>query len=280
MTSIWNTTTTQELLDERQKAEEVPFIGQQHAQDQIRPFLKNEHFPHLLLIGDPGLGKTQFAKWVAWMRDKPFFERIAPIKPQNMPAFGVMLLDEIHRQNNVEDLFPAMDRGMLSILAATTKPNQLDAAFKSRFLITLKFRPYTQSEMVEIIMAMSEGEASQGDPDTLASASAGNPRVAERIVKAAQGLGTWNTEEVLKSVRINADGLSAEHFEYLAALDRLGRPTGVEQMSVMMMSTADQVKQLERHLMGMSLVELRSQGRALTVKGAQYVALLKAEGEI
>ena len=276
--SIWDTATTQDLLDERQLAEEVPFIGQYPAQDQVKPFLDAERFPHILLLGDPGLGKTQFAKWIAWKRQKPFFERMAPQRPMDLPAYGVMLLDEVHRQRRPEDLFPSMDKGLLTIVAATTKPDKLDPAFKSRFLISLKFRPYPLDEMIEIIEAMSGGKAK--NVETFATAAAGNPRTAEKIVLAAEGLKTWNPEEVLKSVRITADGLSEDHFDYLKALARIGRPAGIGQIATTMMSTADQAKQHERILLEMEFVELRSQGRTLTIKGEQYVRYLKEQKAI
>jgi replication-associated recombination protein RarA len=89
----------------------------------------------VLLTGEPGLGKTQFGRWLAWRRQKPFFERLAPVKPESLPPYGVLLLDEVHRQSDVESLFPVMDKGVLTVIAATTKPDKLDSAFRSRFLL-------------------------------------------------------------------------------------------------------------------------------------------------
>lgn len=276
--SIWTTPTTDEALDERQHADEVIFIGQDQIKTQVEPFIEVEKFPHVLLTGDPGLGKTQLAKWLAWRRQKPFFERLAPVKPEELPPYGVMLLDEVHRQSKVESLFPTMDKGILTIIAATTKPDKLDSAFKSRFLISLRLRSYTDEEMVEIINAMAGEEVATAD--VLANASGGNPRVAERMVRTAKGLGTWDVEQVLKSVQVTADGLHKDHFDYLGALDTINRPVGVKQLADFAWLSEADVKRVERVLIRKGFVELSTSGRKLTVRGEQYVSLLKDEGMI
>lgn len=274
--SIWDTPTTDALLDERQKAGEVPFIGQVQIKRQVEPFIDGEKFPHLLLTGDPGLGKTQFAKWVAWRRQKPFYERLAPVKPQDLPVYGIMLLDEVHRQSNVEGLFPVMDQGILSIVAATTKPEKLDSAFKSRFLLHLRLNRYSLAEMKDIIRVMG-GPDAPVDVDVLANASMGHPRTAELIVRTAQGLGTWDPETVLRSCRITADGLTGDHMDFLAALKRVNRPVGRGQVAELTHLTSDACGRIERDLLGMNLIDLSPQGRKLTVRGEQYVKMLEAE---
>lgn len=283
--SIWDTPTEQAVLDERQKADEVPFIGQEHIKAQVEPYLEGAKFPHVLLTGDPGLGKTQFARWLAWKRQKPFWERLAPVKPEALPPYGVLFLDEVHRQRDVEALFPKMEEGVLTIIAATTKPEKLDSAFKSRFLLTLRMRPYSNEEIEFIIESMAGGFDRIGGGNianvrVLANAAQGNPRTAERIVKAAQGLNTWEPGDVLKSVQITADGLGQDHFDYLKALTTLNRPAGRTQIADLALMSEDDVRRLERPLIEQGYVELSPSGRKLTVRGKQYVSLLEDEGVI
>ncbi len=273
---IWSTPTTDAVLDERQQPTEVVFLGQARIKTQLEPFMEAERFPHVLLTGDPGLGKSQLAKWIAWKRQKPSFERLAPIKPQDLPPYGILLLDEVHRQKHVEDLFPVMDKGVLTVIAATTKPDKLDSAFRSRFLISLRLTPYTEEEMARIITYMAGGP--MGSLEVLASAAAGNPRTAERIVRTAEGLDSWDAEEILKAVRIKADGLNDNHFDYLSALETIGRPAGIKQiLDFTWISEAD-ARSVERVLVAKGFVELTSSGRKLSTRGHQYVALLKDEG--
>ncbi len=271
----WSTPTTDAVLDERQQAEEVVFIGQQRVKTQLEPFMNAEKFPHVLLTGDPGLGKSQLAKWIAWTRKKPSFERPAPVKARDLPPYGILLLDEVHRQKDIEDLFPVMDKGLLTIIAATTKPDKLDSAFRSRFLISLRLLPYTEKEMAGIITYMAGGP--MGSLDVLASATAGNPRTAELIVKTAQGLDTWDAETILQAVRIK-DGLNDNHFDYLSALETIGRPAGIKQiLDFAWISEAD-ARSVERVLVTKGFVELTSSGRKLSTRGHQYVSLLRDEG--
>jgi Holliday junction resolvasome RuvABC ATP-dependent DNA helicase subunit len=277
--SIWDTPTTDVDLDERQYAEEVVFIGQNLIKTQVEPFVETEQFPHVLLTGDPGLGKTQFGRWLAWRRQKPFYERLAPVKPEELPPDGILLLDEVHRQSDVEALFPVMDKGVLTVVAATTKPDKLDSAFRSRFLITLRLRPYWHEEMIEIISHMAGDRGPTRDiAHVLASACVGNPRTAERIVRTAQGLNTWEPGEILKAVQITADGLHSDHFDYLTALRDASRPVGLKHLVDQTMMSEEAVKRAERLLVAKGHVELAANGRKLTLRGQQYVELLQDEG--
>jgi Holliday junction resolvasome RuvABC ATP-dependent DNA helicase subunit len=277
--SIWDTPTTDVELDQRQLAEEVVFVGQEQIKNQVEPFIEAEKFPHVLLTGEPGLGKTQFGRWLAWRRQKPFFERLAPVKPESLPPYGVLLLDEVHRQSDVESLFPVMDKGVLTVIAATTKPDKLDSAFRSRFLLTPRLRFYWHEEIIEIINTMAGGEGPSRDiAHVLATASSGNPRIAERIVMTAQGLGTWEPKTVLRAAQITADGLSQDHFDYLKALQTVNRPVGLKHLVDQTMMSEDTVKRVERLLVSKGHVELASNGRKLTLRGDQYVSMLEDEG--
>lgn len=282
--SIWDTPITDSVLDDNQKAEEVVFIGQDEIKRQVEPFLHGEKFPHLLLTGDPGLGKTQFAKWIAYKREKPFYERLAPVRPDSLPPYGIMLLDEVHRHKFPEDLFKVMSEGILSIIATTTKPEKLDAAFDSRFLLKLRLRRYHDEEMVQIMRHMiglegkMSGNKQSHDIEVLAHAASGHPRTAERIAFTAKGLGTTDPEDVLKACRITADGLNQDHIEFLAYMDAHKRPVGLQQIQGRLDITKDAISQVESDLMERGLIELSYAGRRLTTRGEQYVVLLEREG--
>jgi Holliday junction DNA helicase RuvB len=164
----------------------------------------------------------------------------------------------------------------LTILAATTKPDKLDSAFRSRFLISHRLRFYNEDEMARIITYMAGGP--MGSLTILAKAAGGNPRTAERIVRTAQGLDTWDAEKILESVRIKADGLNDNHFDYLTALQTIGRPAGIKQILEFAWISESEARSVERTLVERGFVELTPSGRKLSTRGLQYVELLKDEG--
>jgi Holliday junction resolvasome RuvABC ATP-dependent DNA helicase subunit len=146
-------------------------------------------------------------------------------------------------------------------------------------LIAIKMRRYSEDEMVEI-MTLMLGGGDDDDIKVLAGASDGHPRTAEQIARTAKALGSTRPELVLRAVCITADGMTDDHFDYLVTLENTSRPLGVEQIATLVMSSNDEVKRLERGLISKGYVELTSSGRALTIRGQQYVRMLRDEGVI
>jgi Holliday junction DNA helicase RuvB len=252
-------------------APEVDFLGQPAVVNQLEPWLTRERpFPHVLIKGEPGLGKTQLGRWIAYQREEPFTELMCPVKPEQIPTHGIVLLDEAHRITKPEWLYPAMEDGVPTFIAATTRPDKLDAPFRSRFFIQVQLERYDQDSMLQIVRSLAP-EATDEEIAILAKASAGSPRQAHRLVETAEGLGTYDSEAVLAASRITADGLTDDHIRYLIALKSTGRPTGVGQVAVLLYADEDGVKQLERFLLNRGLIALHNSGRVLTHQGALYL---------
>lgn len=251
------------------------FLGQDAIKEQIAPFLENpEPFPNALLLGEPGIGKTQLARWIAAQRDEGFQEYLCPVAPTQLDT-TIVLLDECHKQSSPEPLFEMMENRHVTVLGATTRPAQLDPAFRSRFFLELHLMPYPVEEMKEIVSHLSDGELDETQLLTFASASAGNPRQAERIMLTAKRMGSLDPATVLSTCKITGDGLTDMHLRYLDVLSGMRRPVGLAQLATLMYSDAQTIQNTERVLLQYGLIDLAPNGRVISTKGRTYLRKLR-----
>lgn len=246
------------------------WYGQENLINQIHPFMESElPFPHTILLGEPGLGKSHLARYIAFKRDETFEEMLAPVDPITMPTRGIILLDEVHRQRSPEVLFEGMRHEIPTVIATTARPELVDRAFRSRFFLELHIRPYTAESMTELIG--SRIDASDETLELLGTAAAGNPRQAEKIAEVARRLDTDDPEKILTTCQITADGLTSDHIEYLRLLNKIKKPVGVSQIVTLSYSDEQTIKTTERVLLEFDLIQLSQNGRKITRAGMDYI---------
>lgn len=285
--------------DEMRPTEWSDYIGQDAIKRQldirIRGAMAGERrLDHTLLAGPPGAGKTTLAQIVASRLGDPFYAIDHPVKLSELWAiikhmgWGILFIDEIHRfgKPEQENLLTLLHEGYLqmgsrvlevpwiTVIAATTEPERVTKAVRSRFPVRPRFVDYSDGELRQIVLNMStiaDLDLSEADAEVLGRAAAGIPRnakdlvLAGRDIKAAMGE-TPTAEEILDLQGVELDGLDADHMHYLKVLDRLGGWAGIQKVADHMRLDPGVLRDLERLLLKYGLISY-DRGRTLTPGG-------------
>ncbi|MCL2665654.1 MAG: Holliday junction branch migration DNA helicase RuvB [Defluviitaleaceae bacterium] len=198
------------------------YFGQEKVKKNIKIFIeaakkRGETLDHVLLYGQPGLGKTTLSNIIA-------AEMGAKIKTTSGPAIErqgdmaailndlsegeFLFIDEIHRLNRVieEMLYPAMEDFVIDIvtgkgiaaksfrldlprftlIGATTRIGLLTAPLRDRFGVVHHLEPYSVSELITILEHSAKVlniEILHDGSEEIARRSRGTPRIANRLLK-------------------------------------------------------------------------------------------------
>jgi len=198
------------------------YIGQQQIKENLGISVeaacrRGAPLDHVLLYGQPGLGKTTLAHILALemgtkirVTSGPVIERPGDLVAMltNLEEGEVLFIDEIHRLSPVveEILYPAMEDYDVDILVgqgpsarsikvalkpytlvgATTRAGLLTSPLRDRFGIIHRLGYYTLEEMQQIVRR-SAGilgvTAEAGGVAEIAGRSRGTPRVANRLLR-------------------------------------------------------------------------------------------------
>lgn len=198
------------------------FIGQEQIKQNLDISIKaskkrNEPMEHILLFGNPGLGKTTLAHIIARemsgnikVTSGPALEKIGDLAAilSNLEEGEILFIDEIHRLNKTieETLYPVMEDYSLDIIigsgpsartirmplnrftliGATTKMSMISGPLRDRFGHSFHLNFYEQSDIEKILCRNAKllGVGIDDDSNALISMRARRtPRVANRLLK-------------------------------------------------------------------------------------------------
>ncbi|MBI1908495.1 Holliday junction branch migration DNA helicase RuvB [Candidatus Uhrbacteria bacterium] len=230
------------------------FVGQENLKNSLSIFLsaakkRGAPLEHVLLYGNPGLGKTTLAHIIGKemganvkVTSGPALERVGDLAAilTNLERGDVLFIDEIHRMNrSIEEvLYPAMedfaldlvvgkgpsartlrlDLAPFTVIGATTRLSLLSAPLRDRFGVTYHLDFYGDEDIGKILTRSASIlgiDLADGAGPRIANRARRTPRIANRLLKRVR-----DYAEILHGGRVTAD--VADAALDLLAIDPLG----------------------------------------------------------
>jgi len=296
------------------------FIGNDQAKTLIRNSIevslkKATAFPHTIITGTSGCGKTTLSYIIAESMNVPIIELNCAAPNPNVlnqllkvPDRGILFLDEVHAldEGTIESiLYRFMDQGIvylrfgdgriepfeigkrITIMAATNMVDKLTAPFINRFELNIKLKPYTHEEMSKILaIHLRHNNVEQEALDILANATRYVPRHAVQFAKNIKdyailhdltSIDSTEMRKALTNLGIDEYGLTDDDRHYIYTLYHTmnNMPVGINTLMGLLNDSRKNIETLEIYLIQEGIITKSGKGRQLTGKGMRIAMQLE-----
>ena len=294
-------------------------VGQQRAVTVLRTALDaywhdrsksrgQEAFPHLLMCGPGGTGKTLLTELIA----KELCTECHIELAQNIGNIGqmqgllmmlepehILLIDEFHElSESVQvSLYRAIEERKLflggsrkpvtlppfTLIGATTDEYLLTTSMRDRFKILLRLQHYTHDEMTLLIEQRAKRlgwEIDAVSVTQLAGRSRGVPRLAVRLLESAKRVASSkavdriepeHVEEMLAIEGYDSLGFDPVEQRYLRLLKESQGPVRLNVIATHLGLPKQTIEMFERDFIRLGLIAKSDKGRTLTPKGIEHL---------
>lgn len=241
-------------------------IGQRKTLNLLK--IAKEKRLHVLLSGQAGCGKTLLAKQYMAMHGAEYILMQCP--EHNMFSWKIkdltfnLMIDEIHKMDSFEVLYPVLDKREIVVCATTTDDGLLPDALRSRML-TVTPEPYSVYELAAIV-EIHNNRINYDIQDAIAELSFGSPRRAIMLAELVDE--SIKTKDELLSFLEKIgykNGLTSRERELLETL--LDGPKSLSYLMRKLRAGKKTVELIEQNLISAGLIEITRRGRVITEDG-------------
>lgn len=283
------------------------YKGQDNLKNVLKAYLNGckqygKKFPHTMISGIAGSGKTTIAYIIAKQLNLPFVEAVTNTinSPQQFIdklidcQGGVLFLDEVHMLNKkvgnfilplLEDFSINGQKIMpFTLITATTEKGVLLKRFKpfvDRMKIQKVIEPYCVDDLIFILKQYKDKTFSNvliSDEiyEIIANNSRHTPRIAIRYLESYIYMNK-DINAVLKSYNIVKNGLTDKDIEVLFLLNEQKNGLGIKAISAYLgTSEENYLYEIENYLLQEKYITILTR-RIITEKGKQFLNNLKGE---